>query len=217
MVVSRRELLLGGAACLAAAPARAALPVPAGDSLVFQVMRGGESIGEHRLDFSRDGDVLTVVVAVQLVVKFGPIPVFRYKHHNVERWQGDQFLGFDSETNDDGDQKHISAQRQADGIRVQGTGLDAYVAPAESLAATHWNRRQLDGPLINTQNGKLLRPTVADLGSETVALANGTPVTATHYALSGDVALDLWYDPTPRWTALRFVARDGSIVEYRRI
>jgi hypothetical protein len=46
------------------------------------------------------------------------------------------------------------------------------------------------------------------------AAASGDTGSATHYALTGDAKLDLWYDASQQWSALRFVANDGSQVRY---
>jgi hypothetical protein len=85
------------------------------------------------------------------------------------------------------------------------------------LPATHWNKAELAGPWINPQDGRLFHPTVARVGDNQVPEADGRPVSATQYAMSGDVQMDLWYDTTPSWVAMHFTGRDGSLIHYERM
>jgi hypothetical protein len=73
-------------------------------------------------------------------------------------------------------------------------------------------------PLFNPQDGKPMPLTVTPRGQDMVPLANGSLVRATHYALTGEATLDDWYsDDADIWTALRAIAKDGSIIDYRRV
>jgi hypothetical protein len=91
------------------------------------------------------------------------------------------------------------------------------VAPEDALPATHWNRQMLDGPIINTQYGDLMRPSIAALGEEEIPSANGPEIRANHFALTGDVILDTWYDSTPSWAGISFKAKGGRSILYERL
>ncbi len=215
--IDRRQLIAGGA-LLAALPgvARAALPVPAGNRLAFDVVRNGKTFGTHALTFERSGDNLVVKVAVEMVFKAAFITLFRYRHTAIERWTGDQVTALDTRTDDNGKAFSVSGRREAQGFVVEATGVPRYIAPANALPATHWNRRELDGPWINTQDGKLVRPRVAPQGMETVPTAGAGSIRANRFALSGDVDMDMWYDSLPSWAGLRFKGADGSAIQYIR-
>lgn len=216
-MIDRREML-AGAAVMAAMPgaARAALPVPAGDRLGFNIIRKGSLLGQHVLTFERSGDSLVVRVAMELVVKAAFITLYRYKHSAVERWVGDQVVALDTATDDGGTKYAVTGRRTAAGLVIEATGKPKFVAPTDASPATHWNRRQLDGPWINTQDGKIFRPKVAAEGVEAIATAKGGPVKANRYVMSGDVAMDLWYDGRPSWAGLGFKGKDGSLITYVR-
>jgi hypothetical protein len=98
---------------------------------------------------------------------------------------------------------------------VEGSKAPRYTAPPRSLPGTHWNRAMLDAPFINTEDGRLMHPTVTMVGEENVAVTGGT-VEAQHFTLRGDADLDNFYDLTPSWVGLRFTAKDGSDIRYLR-
>ncbi|MFZ4689621.1 MAG: DUF6134 family protein [Polymorphobacter sp.] len=216
-MIDRRELLLGGAVLAALPlPARAALPVPAGDRLAFDVMRKGSRLGTHVLTFERKGDNLVVRVAVELMVKAAFITLYRYSHRATERWVGDEVVALDSTTDDDGKKFTVTGRRENGALVVQGSQTPRYVAPANAHPATHWNRSQMDGPWINTQDGKLLRPRVVQQGVEAIATVKSGQVRASRLVLSGDVDMNMWYDQQPTWSGLSFKGKDGTEVRYVR-
>jgi len=210
-----RRAALAGTAALPFQQAHAALPIPPGDKLAFHIIRKGSTIGEHVLTFERAGDALTVSVAADIVVGFGPIAFFRYKHRATVHWNGSQVMSVDAETNDDGTPRRMTARRDESGLVVEGSGAPRYTAPPHSLPATHWNRAMLDAPFINTEDGRLMSPKVTLVGTETVEVTGGS-VQAQHFTLRGDANLDTFYELTPSWVALRFSSKDGTEVRYLR-
>jgi len=143
-------------------------------------------------------------------IKFGPIIVYRYHYQALEIWRGDDLMSVRSRTDDDGTVDHVDASRSGDSLIVSGSKSGRYTAPARAIAATHWNEAELDRPMINPQNGDLMRFDRRDLGRERL----NSGLEARHVALTGYATLDLWYDEAKRWCALRAVATDGSIIDY---
>jgi hypothetical protein len=215
-----RRTMLGGFAALSvarAACAAEASPIPASGSLGFRVVRNGDEIGKHVLTFRQEGELLRVDVVVDIVVTLGPIAVFRYVHRSSETLRGGLLIAAEGRTDDDGKQASMSARLGPGGLQVQGSTGGNYTAPAGAMMASHWNHRELDGPMINPQGGKLMRPVVTRYPEGQIALASGRNVAAKRFNLSGDAKLDLWYDRAETWTATRFVAEDGSEVLYQRV
>lgn len=124
-------------------------------------------------------------------------------------------VSIDAVTDHDGIPQRMTARRNERGLEVQGSKAAKYLAPPHTMPATHWDPAMLDGPFINTEDGRLMRPTVSLVGTERVDVTGGS-VEAQHYALRGDADLDTFYDLTPRWVGLRFTARDGSEIRYFR-
>ena len=173
-------------------------------------------LGNHVVSFAPTGDTLHVSIAVDLALKFGPITLYRYHHRGSELWADGQIAAIESATNDDGTRYQVSGRRGADGFAVEGTKAARYIAPPEALPANHWNRAMLDGPFINTQDGRLMHPHVSALGIDQIPTLLGRPLRARRFALTGDVQLDTWYEPDTMWAGLRFAAHDGSQIRYER-
>ena len=216
-MIARRALLLTGAAVLARQTARAALPVPAANTLAFRVMRLGSSIGTHVLTFRNNGDTLEVDIVAEVLVRFGPIPFVRYVHHAREYWRGDRLIGVSGRTDRNGRNLQMEAQWTAGGLMVDGSGTKPYVAPANALATTYWNPRMLLGPMIGTQDGMLVHPVVTQSAADPIQLASGARIPARHCRLTGDLDLELWYDTSDTWAGMRFTADDGSTITFERL
>lgn len=218
MRMTRRELIgTAGAISLLPTLARAELPVPADNTLSFRVMRKGSRIGTHTLTFSRNGDDLAIDIAVTMAVYLGPIRMFHYNHHNIEKWKGDTFVSMDAKTDYDGDPAWCTVRRDNTGLVVEGSKAARYVAPLNALAATHWNKAELQGPMINPENGTALHPAISDVGARSVTLASGASEPAHQYAWRGKDSLDLWYDTKGDWTALKAVTPSGEVITYEKL
>ncbi len=229
--MKRRTLL--GAALLAAAPFRGFAQTPAGAAapsatvpagagatlarspLVFEIWRNGDRIGTHRVDFEGGAQDFTAHIDAQMLVKFGPIPVFRYRHQAQETWRGGQFQQLQSHSTTNGSTLQLNADRTASGVSI--VGKHALTAPADAHPLTHWNAAVLAGPLFNPQTGALVHDQVARAAGSSVKLADGRSVEATRYSLTGQAEITDWYDARNAWTALRAKAPDGSFIDYRRV
>jgi len=221
-MIGRRPLLMG-AAGLAATSAMtrtalaAPLPVPPSGRLAFALIRHEDKIGTHTITFDQQGDALTIRVDVEALVKFGPIPLVRYSHHNVEVWRSNRLDQLEATTDKNGTKLFVSAHRTDAGLSVVGSAAKTYIAPEDALPTTYWNKRLLRSPMIGTQDGMLVHPAVHDLGTDPVPIANGERIPATRYSLRGDLDLGLWYDQSATWAGMEFSVADTSVVHYERV
>jgi hypothetical protein len=214
---SRRHVICAGGLALMPLSARASLPVPNSNALSFAIFRKGERIGTHALSFSQNDDGLTVSTTVAMAVYLGPIRVFHYNHHSMEHWKSDRFVSMDAKTDYDGEAAWCSVRNDGGVITVEGSKAAKYTAPANALPATHWNRSELQGPMINPQNGMLLRPAISDLGQCSLTMLSGSNEPAHHYAWRGEDNLDLWYDSKDNWVALTAVTKSGETLTYQKL
>jgi hypothetical protein len=186
-------------------------------ALTFEILREGSKIGGHQVAFQQNEGALTATTTVEIVVRFGPIALFRYNHTARELWRDGQFESLTSETNDDGTKSQAKITRTAENVIVEVRSRPRVLLPAETIPLTHWNVLCMRRPLVNPQTGLPITGQIVDRGEDKVTLSDGRMVPARHYSLLGKDALDDWYDATPIWTGLRSRAHDGSVIEYRRI
>ncbi|WP_333586743.1 DUF6134 family protein [Phenylobacterium sp.] len=210
-----RRFALGAGLALAL-PSIAGAAAPGGGRLSFSVLRNGTKVGEHAMRFSRAGGLTTVTTEVEMRVRIGPVPVFRYTHSAEEAWREGVFQRLTTTTNSNGKIERVVAQRGDDGVAIEGPA--GRVRAAQTAAPlTHWNREALNRPLFNPQLGKPLALRVSRAGRETIALDGGEQITAERWSLRGDAEIDNWYDSAGVWSGLRGKLEDGSTMVYRRV
>jgi hypothetical protein len=217
VLVVRRELIAGALA--AAIPPAVALAAPAAlpAALRFAVLRKGKPFGTYQVAFAQAGKQLTVTTDVAMNQKIAGVQVFDYVHHCVEIWRDGKFAELHSRTvRDRKDVDEVNAVRDAYEIKI-ATNKTPNIAPANAAPLTHWNPATLTGPLFNPQDGRTLELKASQLGRDPVLLANGSQLTAAHWALRGGQAIDEWYDDAGLWAGLKGVFPDKSVVEYRRL
>jgi hypothetical protein len=197
---SRRAFLAGGLIL----PLAPSLVWAAGRNLTFAVFRNGTRIGEHHVAFSGEGAALTATTDAVMTVKIGPVPVFKYHHHALEKRNDGVFASLETSTTTNGKDERVAAERTGGGIRVDCTyGKTTLSADANPM--NHWNRDIFGGgPLFNPQTGKVLKV-------RTAKVAPG------HVTIRGEAEIDDYYDESGAWQSLTGKLDDGSKVEYRRV
>ena len=200
MVALPRRTLLG---CGLLLPFLPGLALAAPRDLAFAVFRNDAKIGEHHVVFAGEGEALTATTEAEMVVRLGPVPVFKYRHHAVEAVRSGAFANLETRTTANGKLEHVVAERTAGGVDVDCPAgrltLAANVSPMN-----HWNLKAFPGPFFNPETGKLMRVSVTRAGPG-------------RWAIRGEVEMDDVYDDQGAWLAARAKATDGSTVEYRRI
>jgi hypothetical protein len=192
------------------------LPDPAllyGGDIVFSVWRSGSEIGEHRVQFMRDGAGLIVRSTLDLAVKLLGITVYRYHYQSQETWRDDRLVALASAIDDDGTLSKVETSEAQGKLVVTGTAGTTTVA-GPILPSTHWNAQIIGADrMLDTLNGKVDQIKLVPQGMETVPTGAG-PRPATHYLYTGDIKAEVWYDGDGHWLKLRFPGKDGSIIDY---
>lgn len=199
LLVRRRELILGGMG-LALVPG-AALAVP--NRLAFQVFRNGSKVGEHVVVFTGDDNARTATTNVNMTVKVGPVPVYKYKHQAIEKWVDGKWVSVETTTNGNGKVTNVTARQMGAYVQINGPA-GAVRGPANALPLSHWNQGNFGKPLFNQQEGKMLKVTCTRVG-------------AGHWQVRGEAQIDDFYDDAGNWSGLKGKLEDGSDMEYRRI
>jgi len=206
-------LMAGGLPLLPTAPAWAQATLKR--RIVFDVWRNDQMIGAHSVDIEGDESDLKARTHVDLLVKFGPIPVFRYTFQSHETWRNGKFSSLESHTETNGHGDQIHAVSGASGLTIQTTRGQTHTAPADALPLSHWNQHALRNPLFNPQTGAMLKERIARQEGETLRLSDGRSIQTTKVTLVGDTEIIDWYDESGAWVALRGRLKDGSYLDYR--
>jgi len=189
--------------------------VPAGAAdldAAFDIFRKGDRIGYHAVKVEETDDgAVRVATRIEMQVKFGPIPVFRYEHVSNETWRDGRLESLSSTTDNNGKPESLNVRREGDVLLIDGTRFKG-TGPGDAIPSSYWNKAIVStSTLLDTQNGRLIEVTIANLG-ETPS-PSGAP--AEQHRLTGSVDLNLWYDG-PRWVGADFVVR-GQALSYRLI
>ncbi len=196
-------------AALALAPSIAAA---ASLDAAFDIIRKGDRIGFHAVKVEDTGDGgVRVDTRIEMQVKFGPIPVFRYEHVSTETWRDGVLQSVESRTDNNGKAESLTARREGDVLLIDGTRYKGE-GPGDAIPSSYWNKAIVSTKtLLDTQNGRLIDVQIENLG-ETPS-PTGAP--AEQHKLTGTVDLNLWYQGE-RWVGADFVVR-GQPLTYRLV
>ena len=185
-----------------------------GERIVFDVKRNGTRVGTQTVTFKKSPDQsVKVGVALELAVKFLGMTVYRYDYRSDAIWRDGLLVQLSSKQNDDGEINEVRIVSSEDGLRVEGP-KGVVVASANLFPTNHWNPGVIGSrQVIDTLNGSLAEVTITNEGRETIT-AQGKAISATRFVYRGDVNPTVWYDDRGRWVKFKFVAKDGSEVEY---
>jgi hypothetical protein len=190
--------------------------IPASTRLSFRVFRNGTPLGTHQVSFLRDGETTVADIAIDYLVKFSFITMFKYRLRAREIWSGRRLVSVRANTDNNGKPEFMNANRDGDSLHVNGSRVRPNRAPDGAIASTHWNIGQLDAPMINPQDGTLMELRVVPHGESSISDTSGRTRSARHFSLVGSTPFELWYDIDDTWTALRARVEDGSVITYVR-
>ncbi len=206
------------AVLLAAAPAFARDepfdPIAAyGTDIVFDVYRDGKRIGEHRVRFDKTGEALTAESRFSIRITILGLPLYKYEYTSVGTWRDGHLARLNARVDDDGTVSSVNAERSDDKLMVHAGDVQT-VAPASVFPTTHWNPGVIGtAQVLNTITGHINSVRMKELGTENV-VTGGTHRLARHFAYTGELETEVWYDMSGRWVKMRFNGKDGTPIEY---
>ncbi|MEQ8355396.1 MAG: DUF6134 family protein [Kiloniellaceae bacterium] len=185
------------------------------ESMVFDVLRDGDKIGEHRVDFERQDGTLKVSVETDMSVRFAFVTLFRYEHKRVERWTSGKLQSLAGMTNDDGQVFEVSIVRKEGHYSRTVNGIEEEIVGSVAIDSL-WSRDLLTaGKLFSTASDKVYRVSSNVLGWETIE-AGGGQMEAEHVKLSGELDRDLWYGPGGELLRVIYENDQGESFEFVR-
>jgi hypothetical protein len=198
-------------AVLALAAVTAAPAAAAEQTLVYDILKDGEPIGEETVVIRRAGGRTDVAVATRTDVTMLFLK-FRYRHQRQETWVDGRLTEMRADTDDDGTRHTLAATWDKGGASVTVDGA-ARTAPAESLPLTLWTPEVVKpATLLSVIDGEAWRVRTKDMGAEQIR-AGGRLQPARHWRIEGDVVRDLWYAPDGTLLKIAFERR-GFPIEY---
>lgn len=186
-------------------------PAAAGEAAAFRIYWKGQPVGFHLVNVNADENGVRVETRIEMRIKFGPIPVYRYTHHVIELWRDGELQFLASVTNDDGKEMSAGAWREGGLLIIDGEAFSG-AAPEGAVPASCWNRSLLKArTLFSTTDGEIVDVRVTNLGEGIAPHGEA----AEHFRLSGTLDVDLWFDGE-QWVGSHFVV-DGETFTYEPI
>ncbi len=182
--------------------------------LTFMATRGTSEIGNHAIEITRSGDVVTVTNETNIAVRILMITAYRFTQRAREVWRGNRLVEFAATTDDDGVKNQIEGKADDRALLIIVDGKPASLPPT-IMPASLWNPRLVQqSKLFDTADGRQLSINVKLVGEETVQL-HGKATKARRFAFTGDMQRDIWYDQS--WTPIQasFLApKDKSVIKF---
>jgi hypothetical protein len=196
----------------------AALPVSANlateQEWRFRVYLDDKPIGYHNFTLAQAGAHEQLTTQAQFDVSFLKIPLFKYRHDNVERWNKSCLESITSTTDENGKLFQVNGTTTDKGFQLSTISGDITLPGCISTFA-YWDESFLQHErLLNSQTGEYLDVDVENLGEQSI-ITGDTPVPATHYRLTGEgLAIELWYSRNGQWLALQSTTLKGRLLRY---
>jgi hypothetical protein len=209
--------------CLLALVAGASAAVSAhaaGDSATwrFRVLLDDREIGFHRFEVTDTGEGRRLETEASFDVRILFINAFRYRHRNVELWNGGCLERVDAVTDRNGERLAVFGEQREPGFAIVTTSGETTL-PGCVASFAYWNPAILEARrLLNTQTGNYEDVSVNFAGDDRVRIGS-VDIEAERYRLgtkAGDITL--WYAKDDRrWLKLEAPAKGGRRLRYEPV
>jgi len=179
----------------------------------YSIFRKGKPIGKHSLIVNQVDDRIEVSIDSTITVRILKIPVFKFRYVSSELWVDDRLISVESTTTTDKNVEKASL-KNSDKQSLLSYNDKQTTTELIQHASNHWNISAVEQTrLFNTIKGVKSDVVVEFVGKETLDI-DGTALETMHYAYSGDIIAQTWYDKNDRWVKLAFLGSDGNQVIY---
>ncbi len=180
----------------------------------FAIHIDGKPAGSYQMMIRQEEDGTAVVNShAHAKVKLGFVTLYHYSYLGTETWKNGRLTRLDSTTNDNGDEYNLHAEAQGDGLRLRVNGKERVVV-GNIWTTSYWRLPGSLGangaiPLLDPDSGKQSAGKLELIGNAQITVG-GKNVPCTHYRVSGDVQVELWFD------AQRRLLRQDSVEDGHR-
>lgn len=187
--------------------------LPSAGRFDYEVIRKGENIGTHSVEFRREGDRLAVATWTDIAVELLGITLYRFRYEAKEDWIDGRLTRLVSRTDNDGEM--LTVDLAGAGGRIRGTcnGV-ALDLPADILPISVWHPDFIRQSVILDQYRCAARKIRATDRGIDLVVAGLKKIKARHYAVAGDLQRDVWYGADGETIQVLFPAKDGSKITF---
>lgn len=152
------------------------------------------TIGEERLTFRCENDLIVVDRTVDVDVRFLMASLYRRNARYTEVWRGERLISFQGSTDDDGKRTTLATEVVSDEvIEIRGAGAPI-TAPSMAMPTDPWHMKLIHRTLLfDRVDGQLEEVRVVDLGADQLSI-DGHVVEAHRFAVSGLREQEFWFD-----------------------
>jgi len=196
----------------------AAIPVDANASVEqewrFRVYLDDKPVGYHHFAISQAGELEQVTTHARFDVEFLKIPLFKYRHNNIEHWSSQCLNSIASTTDQNGTRFRVDGSVTDTGFRLSSNAADTTL-PACISTFAYWDKSFLQHErLLNSQTGEYLEVDVAELGEQSLMVGDAS-VAVNRYRLTADkIDIEVWYSGNDQWLGLQSTTDKGRLIRY---
>ena len=180
----------------------------------YDIFRNDQRVGTHTVKRMRSDDELVVVIRTRIRITLIGFELYRFHYEARVDWDESGLLSLSVQVDDDGKQAVMEGKRQDNKFQWKyGQSQASYSMPV--YPTNHWNAAVLEhDAVLNTLTGKINKVDITRDSSGSSAQEIGLS-SATRYRYEGQLQLTSWYSDEGDWLAMRFIAKDGSVIDYR--
>jgi len=180
----------------------------------FTVYLDDTPIGHHDFSVEQVEGYEKMTAEARFDVSFLKIPLFRYRHQDVQHWSNQCLKSITSTTDQNSKLFRVEGSTTAKGFQVS-TNEGDITLPACISTFAYWDKSFLNhSQLLNSQTGEYLEVEVEDLGEQSVPVSN-TSVPAKRYRLTAnELDIELWYSSNDQWLGLKSTTSKGRLLRY---
>ncbi len=183
----------------------------------FKVFLDGKEVGYHSFEITTKDSRQTLTSIASFDVKFLFVNAFRYRHQNIEVWQGDCLVSINSTTENGSEDFAVSGKLEERQFFVNT--LQQEIELPECVGSyAYWKPEVLKSPkLLNGQTGVYGDVSFSEVQSETFKITEDSKVIdARRYSLTtGAGDIKIWYASKDNaWVGLEAKVSGGRTLRY---
>jgi len=183
--------------------------------LEYELFRNNKSIGNHKFNFKRKGDELSITSEVSFKISKLGVDLYSYFAKSEENYNKGAFKSFYSKTNQNKKNRYVNIEfdNSNNHLIIDGSSYKGK-ADKNFIVGTWWNHEIVKAKAqISGISGRIIEQTVTFIGKEDVQIGDKTYKTLRFNFKSSDQTLpdskklntDIWYEEdTYLWVKAAF-------------